>query len=209
VVRSPLHAALAAIIIMSVVNMIDFARSTGTGSSITTTPPHLSHARQRAAVRRRNRAAGRRAGGVALFVRRSSKPHLAVVGRVGDSAHFRSLQRHDVTTYPRVTAVRIDENLYFANTNDVENRLYRVLQRQPETRHLLLVCSAINFIDTSGLDMLLRLNRNLERRDIRLHLAELKAPVMDQLRATELPEVLTGEIFFTTDQAMKDLSQRA
>jgi len=204
------HAALAAIIIMSVVNMVDFSpiyRHWKFYHHDTYT--HLVTLFSVLVFGVENGLLVGVLVAVALFVRRSSKPHLAVVGRVGESPHFRSQQRHDVTTYPHVTAVRIDENLYFANANDVENRLYRVLQRQPETRHLLLVCSAINFIDTSGLDMLLRLNRNLERREIRLHLAELKAPMMDQLRATELPDALTGDIFFTTDQAMKELAQRA
>jgi SulP family sulfate permease len=145
---------------------------------------------------------------VAMFVRRSSRPHIAIVGRVGDSAHFRSESRYSVATHPHVTAVRIDENLYFANANLVENRLLRLVSKNPKIRHLLLVCSAINFIDTSGLEMLERVNRELTRKDVRLHLSDVKGPVMDQLKASELPVELSGSIYFTTDAAMRDLSQR-
>jgi SulP family sulfate permease len=143
---------------------------------------------------------------IALFVRRSSRPHIAIVGRVGDSAHFRSELRYQVATHPHVMAVRIDENLYFANANLVETRLLRLVSRNPKIRHLLLVCSAINFIDTSGLEMLERVDRELIRRDVQLHLSEVKGAVMDQLNASDLPQELSGRIFFTTDAAMRELA---
>jgi len=143
---------------------------------------------------------------IALFVRRSSRPHIAIVGRVGDSAHFRSQLRYQVATHPHVLAVRVDENLYFANANIVENRLLRLVARDASIRHLLIVCSAINFIDTSGLEMLERMDRELRRQDVRLHLSEVKGPVMDQLNAAHFPKALSGKIFFTTDAAMRELA---
>ena len=143
---------------------------------------------------------------IALFVRRSSRPHIAIVGRIGDSAHFRSQLRYQVATHPHVLAVRIDENLYFANANIVENRLLRLVARDTSIRHLLIVCSAINFIDTSGLEMLERIDRELGRQDVRLHLSDVKGPVMDQLNAANFPNRLSGRIFFTTDAAMRDLA---
>ena len=143
---------------------------------------------------------------IAFFVRQSSRPHVAVVGRVADTQHFRSTRRHSVQTFENITAVRVDENLYFANANQVESKLLKAVQRRAETRHLLLVCSAINMIDISGLEMLSRLNQNLERMGISLHLSEVKGPVMDQLEATEFLAALTGNVYFTTDQAMRELA---
>jgi SulP family sulfate permease len=202
------HAALAAIIIMSVADIIDF-------KPIYTHwkfyhHDSYTHVVTLASVLLFGVEIGLLVGilvAVALFVRRSSKPHLAVLGRVGESTHFRSRRRHEVTTCPHVVAVRVDENLYFANANDVENRLLKILLREEDVRHMLLVCSAVNFIDTSGLDMLLRLNRNLERMGIRLHLSDVKETVMDQLRASYLINALTGNVFFTTDQAIRDLAE--
>ena len=106
-------------------------------------------------------------------------------------------------------AVRIDENLYFANVNLVEERLLRLVGINPKIRHLLLVCSAINFIDTSGLTMLERVNRELLRKGVQLHLSDVKGPVQDQLSASPLPAALSGKIYFTTDAAMRELAQRA
>ena len=51
------------------------------------------------------------------------------------------------------------------------------MNRHGEARHLVLVCSAINFIDTTGLEMLRRLNHTLASLDIALHLSEVKGPV--------------------------------
>ncbi|MCZ6890531.1 MAG: sulfate permease [Gammaproteobacteria bacterium] len=142
---------------------------------------------------------------VVMFVRRSSSPNIAVVGRLGSSAHFRNVERHQVETFAHVTAIRVDENLYFANANQVENRILKILERHAETKQVVLVCSAINFIDTSGLEMLHRINHNLDKVGIKLHLSDVKGPVMDQLESAKFPLELSGKIFLTTDQAMRDL----
>ena len=68
--------------------------------------------------------------------------------------------------------------------------------------------SAVNLVDVSGLEMLRRVNENLKRMDIKLHIAEVKSKVMDALKTTELPTTVSGSIFFSTDQAMRDLADR-
>ena len=200
------HAALAAIIIMSVSDFIDFSPVYRYWKFYR--HDSITHIVSLLGVLLFGVERGLLIGilvAVALFVRRSSRPHIAIVGRVGDSAHFRSELRYQVATHPHVMAVRIDENLYFANASLVETRLLRLVSRNPKIRHLLLVCSSINFIDTSGLEMLERIDRALIRSDVKLHLSEVKGPVMDQLNASDLPRELSGQIFFTTDEAMREL----
>jgi sulfate permease, SulP family len=204
------HAALAAIIIISVIGIFDFSPVIESWKFY----PHdaITHAVTLVSVLLFGVESGLLLGlivSIALFVRRSSLPHIAVVGRLGDTPHFRNIERYDTQTFKHVIAVRVDENLYFANTNQVETTLQALIARQPQVRHVLLVCSAINFIDSSGLEMLERLNRQLERDGIRLHLAEVKGPVMDQLKLTDFATDLSGSIFFTTDQAMRDLAERS
>jgi sulfate permease, SulP family len=145
---------------------------------------------------------------IAFFVRTSSRPHIAIVGRIPNTEHFRSARRYDVETFAHVAAIRIDENVYFANANQVENKLLKIIQRRPGTRHVLLVMSAVNMIDVSGLELFYRLNENLESMGIKLHLSEVKGPVMEQFEATDFIMKLTGSVFFTTDQAMRDLAER-
>ncbi len=142
---------------------------------------------------------------IAFFIRSSSRPEVNVLGRVGDSEHFRSERRYEVKIVPYVVCVRIDENLYFANSNQIENKLMKLVHRRPDTRHLLMVFSSVNRLDVTGLEMLFRLNRNLDTRGITLSLAEVKGPVMEQLEATNLKDVLTGSVFLSTDVGMRAL----
>lgn len=141
-----------------------------------------------------------------LLIRSSSKPHIAVVGRVGESEHFRNINRYDVRTSPNVLALRIDESLYFVNTRYIETFILNRLADSAEIEHVLLICTATNFIDTSGLEMLEELSVNLQEIGVTLHLAEVKSPVMDQLRDTEFCQNMKGQIFFTTDIAMRELA---
>ena len=146
------------------------------------------------------------AAAIVLFVHRSSRPHIAVVGRLGGSAHFRNVDRYATETFPHVAAVRVDENLYFANANQVEDRFLAIVESHGEARHLVLVCSAINFIDTTGLEMLRRLNHTLSSLGIALHLSDVKGPVRDQLESTSLAGELSGNLYLTTDEAMRELA---
>jgi SulP family sulfate permease len=203
------HAALAAIVIVSVFGLMDFASArhhwkVHRDDSITQLVTLF-------AVLGFGVEAGLITGvalSIAFFVRRVSRPHIAIVGRVGNTEAFRAARRYDVETFAQVAAIRVDESLFFANANQVENKLLKIIQRRPGTKHVLLVCNAVNMIDISGMEMLTRLNANLLSMGIILHFSEVKAPVMEQLEATDFLESLHGDIFFSTDQAMRDLSTR-
>lgn len=145
---------------------------------------------------------------IALLLYRSSQPHIAIVGRVGDSAHFRNIERHNVTTYHNTLALRVDESLYFANTRYVEEYILQQCAEQRELEHIVLICNAVNFIDASAIETLETLILKLQDEGITLHLAEVKGPVMDQLTNTHIFEHLgEGRVFFTTDEAMQTLAQ--
>jgi len=141
-----------------------------------------------------------------LLIRASSKPHIAVVGRWEDTEHFRNVLRHDVTTSEKVLAVRIDESLYFVNTRYIETFLLNKIAESPEIEHVLLICTATNFIDSAGLEMLEQLSDNLSEVGVTLHLSEVKGPVMDRLKETDFYAHMKGRVFFTTDIAMRELA---
>ncbi|SER88804.1 SulP family inorganic anion transporter [Halopseudomonas bauzanensis] len=137
---------------------------------------------------------------------RGSRPHVAVVGRVPGTHYFRNTQRHLVETEPQLLAMRIDENIFFANTKAIERAILRALRDYPDTRELLLILSAVNHIDSTGLDMLCELSLGLRERDIQVHLAEVKGPVMDQLEQTDWIQEQVSEIFPSTHIAFNTLS---
>jgi SulP family sulfate permease len=114
-----------------------------------------------------------------------------------------------VTTCPHIVAVRVDESLYFVNTKYLENYLLNLVTKQQEVEYLLLVCSGINLIDGSALETLQRLIDDLKGMGIEFYLSEVKGPVFDQLEKVGFVDKLGRDrIFLSTDQAMKELSQR-
>ncbi len=143
--------------------------------------------------------------GVALslgvLVWRASRPHMAVIGRVPGTEHFRNVERHQVETRPGLLALRVDENLFFANMPRVEERIAAALAADASVQRVLLVCSGVNQIDTTALGVLSDLEARLAEQGIRLQLAEVKGPVMDRLRDTPLGQRLRNRVFLSTHEA--------
>lgn len=142
---------------------------------------------------------------IALFLYRTSRPHMAVVGLVPGTEHFRNVLRHDVRTDPRILSLRVDESLYFANTRHLEDSLYDMVAQSPELRHVVLMCSAVNEIDASALESLTAINDRLRELGVRFHLSEVKGPVMDRLRRTDFVQRLTGRVFLSQFDAVRAL----
>lgn len=139
---------------------------------------------------------------IALHLARSSRPHVAVVGQVPGTQHFRNVLRHRVVTSPAVLSVRVDESLYFANARWLEDRLYDEVASRPRIRHLVLMCPAINSIDASALDSLEIVNDRLAQAGVQFHLSEVKGPVLDRLQRSHFLDHLSGRVFLSQHQAM-------
>ncbi len=142
---------------------------------------------------------------LALHLWRTSQPHMAELGLVPGTEHFRNVRRHLVVTSPRVLSIRVDESLYFANARRTEDAIYDRALHCDGRRHAVLLCSAINHIDASALDSLESLNRRLTDAGVTLHLSEVKGPVMDQLKRSDFLEQLSGEVFLSHYQALATL----
>lgn len=145
------------------------------------------------------------AASILLFLWRTSTPHVAVVGQVPGTEHFRNVLRHDVNCSRSVLSVRVDESLYFANARNLEDQLYDAVLLRPTVKHVVIMCSAINQVDASALDSLESLNRRLQDAGVQLHLSEVKGPVMDHLRASDLLAHLSGQVYLSHYEALKDL----
>ena len=141
-----------------------------------------------------------------LFLYRTSRPHSAVLGRVPGTEHFRNVRRHQVETRPELVMLRVDESLYFANARFLEDCVLDLVSSRPELKHLVLVCPAVNLIDASALESLEVINERLDNSGVRLHLSEVKGPVMDRLQGTSFLARLTGQIYLTSFQAWQALA---
>ncbi|WP_084861366.1 SulP family inorganic anion transporter [Salibaculum halophilum] len=143
---------------------------------------------------------------IALHLYKTSKPHVAEVGRVAGTEHFRNIRRHQVETHPRVITLRVDESLYFANARFLEDYLYDRVAGDDALSDVILQCTAINEVDMSALESLEAINTRLKDLGIRLHLTEVKGPVMDRLRRSHFLDELGGKVFLTQYAAWTELT---
>ena len=145
--------------------------------------------------------------GLLLYLWRASRPHAAIVGRVPETQHFRNVERHKVFTVPHVLSIRIDEALTFLNARWMEEYVLEQVADRPPIRHVILLCSAVNEVDASGLESLEAINHRLGESGVGLHLSEVKGPVMDRLKRTHFIEELNGKVFLTQDKAFAEVSR--
>ncbi|MBX7514275.1 sulfate permease [Qipengyuania sp. GH38] len=145
--------------------------------------------------------------GLLLYLYRASRPHAAIVGRVPETEHFRNVERHCVFTVPHVLSIRIDEALTYLNARWLEEYVLERVAERPELRHVILMCSAVNEIDASGLESLEAINHRLGDGGIGLHLSEVKGPVMDRLKRTHFLDELNGKVFLSQDRAFAEVSK--
>ncbi|MEJ7930813.1 sulfate permease [Ramlibacter sp. AN1015] len=146
---------------------------------------------------------------IGTFLWRASRPHIAVVGRIGESEHFRNERRFTVTTYPELLLMRIDESLFFANMQSVLQRIEEEIEKRGDVQHLVLDLSSVSHIDLTAVEALQRLQADLRERGIELHLAEVRGPVMDRIAQTDLPRKLAHEPFLNLHEAAGVLAPAA
>jgi len=137
-----------------------------------------------------------------LFLWRTSQPHVAVVGQLPGSEHFRNIERFAVVQSPRVLSVRVDESLYFPNARFLEDRIGELIGHYPQAEHLVLMCPGVNLIDASALESLEAISARLRTAGIQLHLSEVKGPVMDRLQRSEFLAHFGGTVFISQYEAL-------
>jgi SulP family sulfate permease len=143
-----------------------------------------------------------------LFLWRTSRPHMAIVGQVPGTEHFRNIDRHAVLTDPAILSIRVDESLYFANARALEDAIYDRIADQPALRHVILMCPAVNAIDASALESIEAIAHRLNSAGIGFHLSEVKGPVMDALKRSDFLTHFKGQVFLSQYEAVTTLTHQ-
>lgn len=143
---------------------------------------------------------------LALFLYRTSKPHVAIVGQVPGTEHFRNVERHQVLTQPDLLSIRIDESLYFANARFLEDSIYQAVATRRELKNVVLMCPAVNLIDASALESLEAIAFRLNAAGVGFHLSEVKGPVMDALKRSGFFSHFKGRVFLSHYEAVRSLA---
>ncbi|MCS6846191.1 MAG: sulfate permease [Anaerolineae bacterium] len=136
----------------------------------------------------------------------TSRPHVTIIGRVEDTETYKSVKRYKVKTCPHVTALRIDESLYFATAKVLEDTLIGVAVDNPKLKYVVLDCSAVNRIDLSALTTLETVDNELRAMGVTLVLSAVKGPIHDSLlKAGFVSRFGQDRIYLSTHEAMKAL----
>ena len=144
---------------------------------------------------------------IAAYLRKTSQPHIAVVGRVANTEHYRNIDRHQVQTWDNLLLLRVDENITFSNVGYIEDFLMAEIAKHDTVKHVIFIFTSVSYIDATGFEALENLNRTLKVSEIALHLAEVKGPVMDKLGQTDFLEQLKpGQVFFRVEEAVNTLA---
>ncbi|MDE8602652.1 sulfate permease [Marinomonas sp. RSW2] len=145
---------------------------------------------------------------ILLHLSRTSRPHVAEVGLIEGTEHFRNVKRYEVKTSPNLLCLRPDESLFFVNAAFLEDYIIDSINKRQDITHIVIQCSAVNDIDFSALEMLESLNNQLLILGIKLSLSEVKGPVMDHLECSGFLQHLSGHVYLSQYQAFKDIVQK-
>ena len=141
----------------------------------------------------------------ASLIWQSSKPHVAVVGQLAGTGHFRNINRHDVVTFSNLLMLRIDESLFFGNSESVHRSVIQATRQYPDAHEVILIMSAVNHIDLTGQEMLISLNQELLNQKKHLSFSFIKGPVMDIIEHTPVITHLSGQVYLSTMDAVNAL----
>lgn len=144
---------------------------------------------------------------ILLHLFKTSRPHVAEVGLVPGTNHFRNINRHNVVTDEGLLILRVDESLYFVNARFLEDLIQERVSQDGGLRNVVLMCSAVNEIDFSALESLVAINSHLKELGIGLCLSEVKGPVMDRLNRSHFINDLNGGIFLSQYDAWLALAE--
>ncbi len=142
-----------------------------------------------------------------LLVNRTSRPHIAVLGRIKGTDYFKNINRFgdDIEEFENTLVLRFDGQLYFANKDYFKAQLYKNMANKGEKlRYIILNAEAINYIDSSALNMLRQLVSELKNKKMDLLIAGAIGPTRDILFSSGLADQLgRNNLFVRTSDAFE------
>lgn len=143
---------------------------------------------------------------LALVIYRSTRPHVAVLGRVPESDFYRNIERFDnLEQRPDVLVMRFDGPLYFANLNYFKDCTEQLIaSKGKELRLIVLNADSISYIDSSAVHALKDWIEDLRKRGLRIHFTSVIGPVRDTMRKWGLMDLIGKENFFMSNQRAID-----
>lgn len=136
---------------------------------------------------------------------RSSRPRVAVLGKVHGARRHRDISRHpEAKTREDVLIVRFEAQLFFANAEYFRHSVLDLVDaHEPRPKAVVLVCDAMTYIDLTGVEALTDLVGELRARGIELRMCRVKGPVHDALADSGVVTLIGPEHFYDSVKAAK------
>jgi SulP family sulfate permease len=134
-----------------------------------------------------------------LLLYRTSKPHIAILGRIRGTDYFKNIDRfsNETEQHPEILAMRFDSELYFGNKDYFKKEVYKQMEkRDGKVRHFILNPESINYIDSSSVHLLKQMIADLAKQDISFYIAGAIGPVRDVLHDSGLADMIGRERMF-------------
>jgi SulP family sulfate permease len=144
---------------------------------------------------------------LSLMVYRSSQPHIAILGRIKGTKHYRNIHRftEEVETFPGVLILRFDGQLFFGNHSYFKKQIVDLLGRETKKiRYLVIDASPINYIDASASNTLNHWIQNLNKEGITVLWVNVIGPIRDLFfKNGMLKKIGKKNLFYSLDSAVK------
>lgn len=142
-----------------------------------------------------------------FVVYRSSRPHIASLGRVpGVPGAYSDLTRHpENTPVPGVLIVRLDGQLYYANALTVRDHVKMMIaEMETPPRAVIFDSAAQEVIDVTSTEILRGMFKELHASGSEVYFTDVHAPVLEDARKSGLfEEIGEDHIFPTVDNAVR------
>jgi len=135
------------------------------------------------------------------FIYKSTKPHLASLGRApGSKDVFSDIARHpEDVPIPGLLILRLNSPLFYANAQSAHDHIKAVVEEaEPSPRAVIFDAAAQDDLDVTSAEMLKKLFAELRQRDIEVYLAEVHAPVLEFGRQAGVLDYIAEDHIFST-----------
>ncbi|MGB2514020.1 MAG: SulP family inorganic anion transporter, partial [Flavobacteriaceae bacterium] len=108
---------------------------------------------------------------ILILLYRTSKPHYAFLGRIGKTNYFKNIARFPEETVQRddLIILRFDAQLFFGNIQYFKELVYKAVEeKQGKLKGFIINARAINYIDSTASEQLYELILALQQRGIRV-----------------------------------------
>lgn len=143
-----------------------------------------------------------------LLVNRTSRPHIAILGKIKGMEYFKNLKRfpEDVEVADEILMIRFDAQLFFANVHHFKKALLKEVDKKGETlKYVILNAEPINYIDNTAVNQLKKIVIKLKEKHITFKIAGAIGPTRDILHKSGLVEFIGKEnIYVRTAEAYSD-----